>query len=584
MESHSKSHSDHDPLDDINLELLDEVGKPRNSDSSELDHDDDKVEARQAEKPKRGATFWTVIGSLMVTLMLSGLEANITATALPTIVKELGTSNQFVWILNAYTLASTIIQPPLGQLADVFGRKIPIILSVLAFTLGSLVSGLSTNMTIMITGRALQGAGSGGTFVMTDLIVSDLIPLKERPQFMGLLMTGSSIAYAAGPSIGGFLTQYLSWRWAYLLNVPIGAITCVLLWISLRLKHQKPQKLSEAVAKIDFLGTGTLSVSTIAMMTALASDDGFWKTTPMLLSFVFGCAGMIIFGFLQNSRFCPFPIMPLRLFNLPSSLAFLMAFLSNAIMMMVPYFLPIYFQGVLQVTPSTAGIYLLATVLALLPAAIAIGGIVTKTGRYRMAHIVSFALMGISMAGYMLTNQNTKTLQWISLSIIGAIGIGGLMPTTLPAAQAPLPDTDVAAVTATFAFFRSLGFLWGFAIPSFVFKTEVATLTPSIDNADIASLMGRGGAFANARADFMASLAEPVKTQVLELFIRSLRAVWRTGFAASLLGLVFAVTQPEVIMRDTLKTEFGLDVGDGSEGDQEAAKGQEIEQEYSDSI
>lgn len=545
-------------LDEVHLELLDQEGKPRDSESNENGYDD-KTSVPPSAPPKRGMSFWTAIVSLMVTLMLSGLEANITATALPTIVKELGTSNQFVWILNAYTLSSTIIQPPIGQLADVFGRKIPIILSVLAFTLGSLISGLSQNMTTMIIGRALQGCGSGGTFVLADLIVSDIIPLRERPQFMGLLMTGSSIAYAAGPSLGGFLTEYLLWRWAYLINVPVGAITMVLLTVSLNLKHQKHHTLLEAARKIDIIGTIVLSASTVAMMLALASDDGFWTSPALLSSFIIGCLGLVAFAFLQNSRFCPYPIMPLRLFNLASSLAFILGFISNGIMMMVPYFLPVYFQAVLQVTPSKAGVYLLATVLSLLPAAIAVGGIVTKTGRYKKAHIVSFTLMALSMAGFMLTNHKTSTGEWITLSIVGAVGIGGMIPTALPAAQAPLPEADVAAVTATFAFFRSLGFLWGFAIPSFVFKTEVGRMIPSITDERISTLLQKGGAFANARAEFMQSLSQPVRGQVLHLFTRSLRAVWRVAFAGSLVGLVFSVLQSEIKLRSTLEGDFGLD-------------------------
>ncbi|KAF2106337.1 major facilitator superfamily domain-containing protein [Lophiotrema nucula] len=552
------------------IQLLDHEGKARNSESGEDEGKEGAPIPPPEETIKRGLNFWLVITGLIFTLMLSGLEANITATALPTIVHELGQSNQFVWILHSFTLASTVIQPPIGQLADVFGRKTPMLLSVLSFTVGSLISGLATNMGVMILGRVLQGCGSGGTFVLADLIVSDIIPLRERPAFMGILMTGSSIAYAAGPSIGGMMTEYLSWRWAYLINVPVGILALVVLAFSLRLKQQTRKTLAEAVSQIDFLGTIVLSGSTGALMAALSADEGFWKSGSLIAAFVLGLLGMISFVFLQNSRFCPHPIMPGRMFNLSSSLAFVLAFLANGIMMLVPYFLPIYFQAVLQVSPAKAGVYLLATVLTLLPAAMAIGVFVTKTGFMRSAHVGSFALMAVSAAGYMITDQHTTAAQWVPLSMIGAIGIGGMIPTALPAAQAPLPESDVAAVTATFAFFRSLGFLWGFAMPSFIFKTRVDDLIPKVASIDSATadVLRSGGAFANARASFIRSLSAPARLQVILLYVQSLSAVWKMMFGAALVGIVVAVVQPPIPLRESLDSEFGV---------QEHNKAQDVE-------
>ncbi|KUJ23229.1 MFS general substrate transporter [Mollisia scopiformis] len=540
-------------LTDVHLEPMHQNGKMKDVEDRE------ELNDQNATIGPRGWKFWAVFMSVVFTQMLMTLGSNITSTALPTIIDDIGTSDQFVWIINAFSLSSTIIQPPIGQIADIFGRKIPTIISVLNFSLGSAICGISTNLTLMVIGRAVQGLGAGGIFVLADLITSDLVPLRERPKFLGLLLAGSAVSLIAGPFLGGIITQYLSWRWIFFLNVPIGGFIIVLLWLFLNLKHQQHRTWKHAIKEIDFLGTIVFSAAAIAMMLALASSDGFWTSKAYTLSFVLGCLGLILFGVLQNSRFCPSPIMPLRLFNLASSLVFMITFLSSTILMLVPYFLAIYFQAVLQDSPTEAGVDLLATVVVLLPAAMVIGGLVSKTGHYRIAHISSFALTAISMAGFMLTDDHTATMNWIVLSVLGAIGMGALIPTALPAAQAPLPDSDAAAVTAAFSFFRSFGLLWGFSIPAFMFNAEVENAITVVQDEHIAGMLLNGGAFGNARSEFIAGLSEPARTQVIEVFIRSLRVVWKGAFAISLFGLALAFLETEKKLRTTLETEFQID-------------------------
>lgn len=538
---------------DVHLEPMDQDGRKQDA------QDQEDFDAPNSTNKSRGWKFWAVFMSVAFTQMLMTLGSNITSTALPTIVDELGTSDQFVWIINAFSLSSTVIQPPIGQLADIFGRKMPTIISVLNFSLGSAICGISTNLTLMVIGRTIQGFGAGGIFVLADLIVSDLVPLRERPRFLGLLLAGSAVSLIAGPFLGGIITQYLSWRWIFFLNVPIGACIIVLLYVFLNLKYQQHRTWKHAIKEIDFLGSIVFGASAIALMLALASSDGFWTSRVYTLSFVLGCLGLVLFGILQNSRLCPSPIMPLRLFNPTSSLVFAITFLSATILMLVPYFLAIYFQAVLQDSPTKAGVDLLATVVILLPAAMVIGGLVSKTGHYRIAHISSFALTAISMAGFMLTDNHTATINWIVLSVLGAIGMGALIPTALPAAQAPLPDSDAAAVTAAFSFFRSFGLLWGFSIPAFMFNAEVEHAVHIVDDEHIAGILLNGGAFGNARSEFIQSLFEPARAQVIEVFVRSLRAVWKGAFAISLFGLALALMETEKKLRTTLESNFRID-------------------------
>jgi len=496
--------------------------------------------------------------SLMLAMMLSSLEANITSTSLPVVVEELGSTAQFVWIQNSFVLTSTVIQPLCGQLAEIFGRKSMIIGSVAAFTIGSTICGLAPGIEVMISGRAIQGTGVGGIFVLVDLIISDIVPLRERPWLLGLLMIASAVAFAVGPSLGGALTEFLNWRWIYLINVPLGLVCILALIIFLKLKRPlKSWKVG--IREIDFVGTITLSVSSVAIMLALAETEGFWNSPVLSISFFCGCAGLVLFMILQNSWLCPYPAMPVRLFNSGSSLAFCLTLLSNGILMMVPFYWGIYFQAVLQATPFKAGIYLLGTVIVLVPAAMVVGALVTQTGRYKIAHIASFVLTTISMGGGMLLTERSGPTEWLSLEAIGAVGIAALLPTALPAAQAPLPDSDAAMVTAAFSFFRSFGLLWGFSIPTFVFNLKIERVVGNIDDENVRELLRHGGAFANARASFIAELGNPIKQEVITVFKQGLQAVWKCAFASSLLGLVIASLEKEYKLRTTLDSQFGLD-------------------------
>ncbi|GKZ37168.1 hypothetical protein AbraIFM66950_008591 [Aspergillus brasiliensis] len=416
----------------------------------------------------RGWRFWLIIAGLSITSLLTAVESTVPSTALPTISRDLNAGESYVWFVNALFMSSTAVQPLFGQLADVFGRRWPLISAVALFALGSGISGGASSTAMLIAGRTIQGVGLGGVNMLIDVVVCDLVPLRERGQVTALIFVVFALGSSIGPSIGGAFTQHVTWRWAFYISLPIAGTAMVFMILFLQVKSQKHTTLADKLKRIDWLGNIILVAAVVAVLIALSSSSASypWSSWHVIVPLMLGLVGLIAFALVQiTPRLCPEPTKPPRLFaNRTTFAAFVISFLHGMLMYWELYFLPVYFQGVQLSTSTQSGVELLPTVIFTVP-----GALITKTGRYKPIQISDFAFMALGMGLFSLLDQNSSTGAWVGFQLLAAIGSGFIVTSTLPAAQAALSEADVAISMATWAFCRAFGAVCGVSIPADIY-------------------------------------------------------------------------------------------------------------------
>lgn len=483
---------------------------------------------------------------------------------MPSIIEDLGASYAYVWIANAYFLTTTAFQPLYGQAANIMGRRNLTLLAVFLFAAGSAISGAAPTLAALIAGRAIQGIGGGGINVLVNIIVADLVPLRERPKFMGIIFIFSTIPVVLGPVIGGLMAERASWRWIFYMNLPISAVAWVALAFFLKVKHVKDSA-RNSFRRVDLGGNALLVASVTSVLLALTwgGVEFPWSSWRTLLPLLLGLAGLAVFAGLESTSLVLEPTMPPRLFSNRTSVGgFAITMLHAMLMYSLTYFLPIYFQAVLGTGVVNSGVNILPLACAAMPFAILAAVSVSKTGRYRPWFFLAATLYAICFGTFTLLDEDSSTAFWASMQCIGGAAAGILTTTTLPAIQAPLTEADQAVSTATWAFVRSFGAIWGVAIPAAVFNSRVDELVARIDDARVRSLLSKGGAYA------MASIGGSVESQdwstelrdqVRDIYVDSLKRCWQVGIGFSLLIFVIGFVVKEIRLRTELETDFGME-------------------------
>lgn len=448
--------------------------------------------------------------------------------------------------------------------------------AIALFALGSGLCGGSTNTEMLIASRVVQGIGGGGINVMTEIIVADLVPLRERQKIMGVVFTAFAVGTFIGPIVGGAIVEHTSWRWVFYINLPLAGVALLLMVLFLRVQYDRVTSIRAKLKRVDFLGNAVLISSVISILLALTWGGilhawSSWRTVvPLVLGFL-GLGGFIWY---QWSRWCVEPTMPWRLFsNRTAALTYLLSFLHGMNLYAVSLFLPVYFQAVLEASPEGSGVDLLPSVIPMVPFAILGGIFISMTGKYKPLLIAGFVPIAVGVGLFSTLTDKSSTAIWVIFQIILAAGSGIALIATLPAILASLPESDVATATATWAFLRSFGSIWGVSIPSTVFNTRFTNLAYRISDPVVRNQMYRGGAYQLATRAFMRSLnGDPVvKAQVVSVYVDSLKLVWQVCIAFAAIGVPLAFCVKSLKLRDELDTEFGFEkkvaeVADGEKG------------------
>jgi EmrB/QacA subfamily drug resistance transporter len=405
-----------------------------------------------------------VLPGLMLALILAMLDQLVVSTALPRIVGDLGGLNHLSWVVTAYVLASTITTPLYGKLGDLYGRKRLLITAIVIFLAGSALSGQAHTMDQLIIFRALQGLGAGGLMVGAIATIGDLVSPRERGQYMGYMMAAMMMAMIAGPLVGGYITDTLSWRWIFYINMPIGGAALIYIIATLRLK------LVKIAHKIDYLGAAVLAVgaTAIVLVTTWGGSQYAWGSTIILSLSVLAVAAVA--GFIWVEFRASEPILPMHVFkNRNFSLANGMSFLLGLALFGAMTFLPLYQQTVQHASPTVSGLMLIPMMLGSTITSLLAGRITVRTGKYKALPIVGSAIMVVGML--MLTTLGPTTSRLVSMGffLVFGIGMGFLMQITTLIAQNSVEPKDMGVASSSRSFFQQIGGSIGVSIFGVVF-------------------------------------------------------------------------------------------------------------------
>ncbi|KAF2179248.1 MFS general substrate transporter [Zopfia rhizophila CBS 207.26] len=531
-----------------------------NNEAKAVPENPDGVEDSADTTPKTWR-FWLVFVSLCVVSLTTSLDNTILTVALPTVTREIGGDEHYVWISSSFLLSSTVVQPFIGQLANIFGRRWPMLTSVGFFILGSGIGGGATNVGMLIAGRTIQGVGGGGIFVLLDIITCDMVPLRERGKYLGMVISSGGIGATLGPLIGGAIAQ-ANWRWVFYINLPLGGAALVVLFFFLRVKHIEQASWEKALARIDYFGVTLFMGSMTAILLGLIMGGVTygWGTYHIIVPIVIGFVGWAAFHVYEATGLCKEPSVPPHLFgNRTSFVGFFLAFLASFLLMWAAVFLPVYYQGVLGASPFRSAVDLLPFNIFLIPASMIAGGMMAKLGQYKPLHWAGFGISAIGFGLFTLLGPGSSKAAWVCFEIIASIGVGILMISILPAIQASLSDADNASSASLFSFLRSFGFLWGITVPAIIFNNETDRSLHLVSDPKVVAALADGKAYSHVSGGFVQSLSPEAQKQVIAVFNAGLKPVWQAGIAFCLAGFVLTFVEKHVKMRTQLETDYGLE-------------------------
>ncbi|KAK4194672.1 major facilitator superfamily domain-containing protein [Triangularia verruculosa] len=525
---------------------------------------------------QRSFGFWAIIVGLGITLWLAALENSVLTTAAPVMLREIPLGDNWIWLTNAFFLASAAFQPLMGQLANLFGRRWLALGVIAIFMLGSGICGGANNEATLIAGRAVQGIGSGGILMSYDVIVSDLVPLRYRGNYIAIILLIYSIGTTTGALIGGVIVDNITWRWIFWINLPIGALSLAIIFFFLHVHHNSTNKTpwhTRLFRQIDWTGNAILIAGSVSMLTALtyAGTRHPWSSWQTLLPLFLGFASFPALWVFETSRFVApaDPVVPARLFATRTSVIVgVNTFLFTAVVYWAVFFLPVYFQAVQLLSPTRAGINVIPVSLLGVPAAAAAAAAVSRWGRYKAIHLIGFTLFTLGLGLFSRLGEDSPTWEWAVYMVIGGVGGGFLLNTQLPAFQAGVGEEDQAAATGTWNFLRTLGSIWGVAIPAAVFGNRVDNLIAggAVRNVLAAGAMVGGGAYQYASAEFVRFFPdERDQEEIRAVYRLAVQRVFVVGVAFAGFAWALCWWERDVPLRTELVTEYGLKEKEGGE-------------------
>jgi len=413
----------------------------------------------------------TAMSGLVIAMLLAQLDNMIVAPALPTIVGELGGMDHLAWVTTGYVLASTVATPIWGKLGDIFGHRRTFMASIVVFLAGSALCGMSQDMAQLIGFRAFQGLGAGGLMVGIMAAIGLMVPPRERGKYQGVMMAVMPLAMIGGPLLGGFITDNASWRWAFYVNLPLGVLSLVVCWFTLKLPRQE----RTAKVRIDWWGSAVLTawITALVLMLSWGGSQYEWNSPEIIGLGAVAAVGLVLFLFIE--RRAAEPVIPLRLFSsLNFTLANALGFIVGFAMFGGITFLPQFQQYVQGQSATSSGLLLMPMMIAAMAVSLSGGLVVSRTGHYKPLPVIGSALMATGL--FLFSTMGLDTPAWQSgvyMAILGA-GMGCMMQTTNLIAQNSVHIRDIGAATGTSTFARNMGGSLGISVLGSIYAGRLA--------------------------------------------------------------------------------------------------------------
>jgi len=480
--------------------------------------------AEAPARPDRAALL--VYFAALIAMFMSTLDMQIVVTALPTIAGELGNLHLFGWVGASYLLSTAAVSPFYGKLGDMYGRKNVVITAIVLFLIGSLVCGLAWSMESLIAARVLQGIGGGGLMVSAFAMIGELFNPRDRAKYQGYSSAVFTLSAILGPVAGGYITEFVGWRWVFLVNLPIGIIVLGILIGMMKSKY------TEKKHKVDYLGGLLLAVATTAIV--YWADHVLSPGGADLLTWVLPVVGVgAAIWFVMVEKRASEPIIPLRLFsNHTISLVSIISVIAGAITLGMFFFFALYLQTLTGLGAAQVGFLFLPFSVVSMIVSVVAGWIIARTGRYKWMPVISMAMGAVLLASFVFVDAQTPI--WILAVIMSLMGasMGLQFQVLMVAIQAAAPLQDIGAATGLITQARTIGAALGLAINgavmTFALTQKDATLPADIAGQIGGSLTGLNPQLANglpeaARDVVLAAYASGFHT--LFLFIAALYVV-----------------------------------------------------------
>ncbi|MGP9488116.1 MFS transporter [Arthrobacter sp. MYb211] len=491
--------------------------------------------------------IWIIFSALIAGMMLSSLDQTIVSTAMPTIVGQLGGVEHQAWITTAYLLATTIVMPIYGKFGDVLGRRNLFLIAIALFTLASVGAAFAGTFWMFVFFRAMQGLGGGGLMILSQAIIADIVPASERGKYMGPLGAIFGISAVAGPLLGGFFVDHLTWQWAFYINIPIGIAAFLIAWFALTIPNKKSTK------KIDVLGVLLLSAATTCLI--FFTDFGGSKNHGWAALETWGWGlGMLAAAvlFVVVEARAEDPIIPLSLFkNRIFINATAIGFTLGLGMFAAIAFVPTFLQMSSGTSAAVSGLLMVPMMIGMMGTSIFSGIAITKSGRYKGYPIAGALVTALAMLAF--TSLSASTPLWlicVYLFVFGA-GLGLIMQVVVLVVQNAVDPIMVGTATSTNNYFREVGASLGVAIFGAMFTNRLSEKLTEVFTASGASATDAGNATATLDPQTLAKLPEQMRDGIVTAYADSLAPVFWYLIPFILIAFVLALLLKQVPLSDT---------------------------------
>ncbi|MEU9568658.1 MFS transporter [Streptomyces massasporeus] len=493
------------------------------------------------------------IGALLLGMLLAALDQTIVSTALPTIVSDLGGLDHLSWVVTAYLLAATAATPLWGKLGDQYGRKRLFQTAIVIFLIGSALCGAAQDMAQLIAFRALQGLGGGGLIVLSMAIVGDLVPPRERGRYQGLFGAVFGATSVLGPLLGGLLTQHLSWRWVFYVNLPVGVVALAVIATVLHIPRTAQRHV------IDYLGTFLIAAVATCLVLVASLGGTTWAWGSWQIVGLAALGVLLAVAFVAVERRAAEPVLPLKLFRVRTfTLAALISFVVGFAMFGAMTYLPTFLQVVQGISPTMSGVHMLPMVLGLLLASTASGQIVSRTGRWKVFPIAG---TGITTLGLLLLHQldeHSSTAELSGFFFVFGLGLGLVMQVLVLIVQNAVPYEDLGVATSGATFFRSIGASFGVAVFGTIFAGRLGDqLTDAFRGVRLPPGISVDTLEADPRG--IAALPSGLRPPALHAYAVSITDVFLYAAPVALVGFVLAWFLKEDPLRGSVTAPDGTE-------------------------